>query len=102
MLDLNQYQKQTISSICKRLSVKNLFLFGSAVTGTFQSSSDVDFAVLFSEELSPLEHGEAFFSLKDELENLFSREVDLVSYRVVKNPVFKRELDETKVELYAA
>lgn len=62
----------------------------------------MDFAVLFSEELPPLEHGEAFFLLKDELEDLFSKEIDLISYRVVKNPVFKRELDETKVELYAA
>ena len=102
MIDLDEYQKQMIASICKKLSVKKLFLFGSAITGTFRSSSDMDFAVLFSEELSPLEHGEAFFELKDELEALFLRDVDLISYRVVTNPIFKRELDGTKVELYAA
>ncbi len=79
-----------------------MFLFGSAVSDSFSVKSDMDFAVLFSEELSPLEHGAAFFALKDDLEALFLREVDLISYRVVTNPVFKRELDATKVELYAA
>ena len=37
-----------------------------------------------------------------DLENILKREVDLISYRVVKNPIFKKELDTTKVALYAA
>lgn len=102
MLKLNPNQQNQLESICKKHFVANLFLFGSAVSTSFSASSDLDFAVLFSENLSPLEHGEAFFDLKDDLERLFLRKVDLVSYRVVKNPVFKKELDDTKVLLYAA
>lgn len=102
MIKVDQNQRQLLHEICKKHFVSNLFLFGSAVSNSFSAASDMDFAVLFSEELSPLEHGEAFFALKDELEALFLREVDLISYRVVTNPIFKRELDETKVELYAA
>lgn len=102
MLKLNPNQQNQLESICKKHFVANLFLFGSAVSDSFSASSDVDLAVLFSENLSPIEHGEAFFALKDELETLFLRNVDLVSYRVLKNPIFKRELDETKVKLYAA
>lgn len=102
MIQFSTFQQQQLSSICRKHSVTNLFLFGSATSAAFSPSSDMDFAVLFSEELSPLEHGEAFFALKDELEALYERPVDLISYRVVSNPVFKRELDETKVELYAA
>ncbi len=102
MIKLNQHQREHLNNICKKHFVANLFLFGSAVLGSFSEASDMDFAVLFSEELSPIEHGEAFFALKDDLEALFLRKVDLVSYRVVKNPIFKQELDETKVELYAA
>lgn len=102
MLKLNPTLQSQLETICKKHFVARLFLFGSALTTIFSASSDLDFAVLFSENLSPLEHGEAFFALKDDLETLFLREVDLVSYRVVKNPVFKRELDESKVELYAA
>ncbi|WP_111670346.1 nucleotidyltransferase family protein [Algoriphagus litoralis] len=102
MLKLKPNQQNQLESICKKHFVANLFLFGSAVSTSFSASSDLDFAVLFSENLSPLEHGEAFFDLKDDLERLFLRKVDLVSYRVVKNPVFKKELDDTKVLLYAA
>jgi hypothetical protein len=36
------------------------------------------------------------------LENLFGCEIDLLSYRVAKNPVFKEEFDPTKIALYAA
>lgn len=102
MLKLNPIQEIRHELISKKHFVANLFLFDFAVSTSFSVSSDIDFAVLFSENLSPLEHGEAFFGLKEDLERLFLRKVDLVSYRVVKNPVFKRELNETKVELYAA
>lgn len=101
MIKLNQSQEEKLTAICKKHFVTNLFLFGSAVTDSFKSSSDLDFAVLFSKKLTPLEHGDAFFSLKDDLEDLFAREIDLISYRSVKNAIFKRELDETKIELYA-
>ncbi|OOG70489.1 nucleotidyltransferase family protein [Algoriphagus sp. A40] len=93
---------EEIKMICKDHFVSKLFLFGSAVNGVFKPESDLDFAVLFSEKLTPLEHGEAFFSLQNALEKLFGRKVDLISYRVVKNPIFKEELDKTKITLYAA
>jgi predicted nucleotidyltransferase len=91
-----------LSAICKANHVTELYLFGSAVYGNITKESDLDFAVLFSNNLSPIEHGDAFFNLKEQLELLFDREIDLVSYRVVKNPIFKEELDKTKVTLYAA
>lgn len=102
MIKLNQSQTEKLTAICEKHFVANLFLFGSAVRDTFKPDSDLDFAVLFSKELTPLEHGDAFFSLKEDLEELFDREIDLIAYRSVKNAIFKRELDETKVELYAA
>ena len=91
-----------LKSICIKNKVIELYLFGSAASDYLSESSDLDFAVLFSDNLSPLEHGSAYFSLKDDLEELFNREIDLVSYRVVKNAVFKEQLDQTKISLYAA
>ena len=82
--------------------MEELYLFGSAVSGTYTRDSDLDFAVIFKKSLLPLEHGDAFFNLKDDLESLFNCNIDLISYRVVKNPVFKQELDNTKVSVYAA
>ncbi len=88
--------------MCSKHAVSELYVFGSAVSGSFHDKSDLDFAVLFKDTLDPLEHGDAYFGLKDDLESLFHREVDIVSYRAIKNPIFKSELDKTKIALYAA
>lgn len=102
MISLIEHKRKELNAICRKHAVSNLYLFGSAVKGSHKTSSDLDFAVLFYEQLSPLEHGSEFFEFKASLEQLFQTEIDLVSYRVVKNPVFKEELDKTKIELYAA
>ena len=102
MIPLIQNKAKEIQNICKRLDVAELYLFGSALTSNFNESSDLDFAVLFNTNLSPLEQGTAFFDLLDALENLFNKKIDLLSYRVIKNPIFKEELDKTKISIYAA
>ncbi|HCS21013.1 MAG TPA: hypothetical protein DIW47_10725 [Bacteroidetes bacterium] len=102
MINLLEHNKRELRSICQTHFVAKLFLFGSAVRNDFQANSDLDFAVIFTENLTPLEQGDAYFGLKDALEALYNRQIDLVSYPVIKNPIFKQELDKTKVELYAA
>ena len=93
---------EKLQEICRKNSVTEFYIFGSSLTNEFSDQSDLDFAYVLKEDLSPIEYGDAFFSLKEDLEDLFDRNIDLVSYRVVKNPVFKQELDRTKKSLYAA
>jgi predicted nucleotidyltransferase len=93
---------ERLKEICKNNRVKELSIFGSALGDHFNVDSDIDFVVIFDENLSPIEFGDAYFSLLEDLENLYQRKVDLISYRVVRNPVFLKEIDETKVKLYAA
>ena len=102
MIAIITRNKEQLDAICKKNQVAELYLFGSAVSKNFSENSDLDFAVTFHDSLTPLEHGDAFFSLLEDLENLFGKSIDLLSYRVVKNPIFKEELDRTKVSLYAA
>lgn len=91
-----------IKTLCERNGVAELFLFGSALSESMTEHSDVDFAVVFKEELSPLERGDAFFDLLEALENILDRKIDLIAYGVIKNPIFKEAIDNTKVSLYAA
>lgn len=102
MKKLIQDNIEALREICRKNAVAELYLFGSALTDEFAEKSDLDFAYVMKEGLDPIEYGDAFFSLKEDLENLFEREVDLVSYRLVKNPIFKAELERTKMSLYAA
>lgn len=91
-----------LNEICKKNAVAELYIYGSALTNEFSEKSDLDFAYILKEGLSPIERGDSFFGLLEDLENLFKRKIDLVSYRVVKNPIFKEELDRTKKSLYNA
>lgn len=102
MFKLTKDIESKIAALCEKHKVSDLYLFGSALTENFNVDSDLDFAVIFNEKLSPLEHGESFFNLLNDLESLFAKKIDLLAYRAIKNPVFKQELDNTKVPIYAA
>lgn len=102
MNDLIEKNIEKLQKICRKNSVAELYIFGSVLTKEFSDQSDLDFAYVLKDNLNPIEHGDAFFGLMEDLQNLFNRKIDLVSYRVVKNPIFKQELDRTKKSLYAA
>ena len=100
MNTLIEHNREKLKKICIKNQVAELYVFGSALTNDFSDQSDLDFAYVLKEDLSPIEYGDAFFGLMEDLERLFDRKIDLVSYRVVKNPIFKQELDRTKKSLY--
>jgi uncharacterized protein len=100
--ELTQKQREGITGLCERFHVRRLAAFGSAVTGGFQpTTSDYDFSVEF-ERVPSLRSADQYFGLKEAMELLLGRSVDLVVDRAVRNRFFRQELDETSVEVYAA
>ncbi|MDP2188089.1 MAG: nucleotidyltransferase domain-containing protein [Sphingobacteriaceae bacterium] len=91
-----------IEQLCALNKVKELYVFGSAAINKMQAESDIDLVVSFRDDLSPLEHGACFLNLKDNLEALLKKEIDLLSYRAIRNPILKDEIDLHKTLLYAA
>jgi hypothetical protein len=56
-------------------------------------------------EFQPLQPGDyatAFFGFKEALERLFGRPVDLVVASAIRNPYFRRSIEQSKALLYAA
>lgn len=103
MLHCVESKREELNALCRKFQVEELYLFGSASKNSYNpDSSDLDFAVRFSSEIPVLDMAEHFFGLISSLENLFESKIDLVSIPALKNPVFIRELDNTKVRLYAA
>lgn len=91
-----------LSSLCEQRKVRRLALFGSAAAGGFsQDQSDLDFIVEF-EPMVPVVYAENYFKLLEDLERLFGRKIDLVEYGPIKNPYFKKEIDETQIVIYEA
>jgi uncharacterized protein len=98
---LRQHQSE-LSSICRHYHVRRLELFGSAARGDFDPShSDLDFLVEFAPD-HPLGGLEAYFGLKEALETLFARPVDLIAEGAVRNPYLRQSIDASRETIYAA
>jgi len=91
-----------ISAMCQRTHARRLDLFGSATRDDFNpGSSDLDFLVTF-EPLPPADYSDAFFALKEGLEALFHRPVDLLTERTLCNPFLIRRVQAGRVAVYGA
>ena len=99
--ELREHREEVLA-LCRRFGVRRLDVFGSATGDEFDpASSDIDFLV----ELEPPEgtnRFDAFFGLKEGLEALFGRPVDLVDPSALDNPYFAAMVEHTRQELYAA
>lgn len=76
-------------------------VFGSATREDFDiDQSDVDLLVDFQPSIPDL--FESYFGLKEDLELIFGRPVDLVMADAVKNPYFAARATAEAEDLYAA
>jgi hypothetical protein len=91
-----------LKTVCERYGVKELYAFGSVVTGEMNDHSDLDFIVRFDESAPKRGAFDRFMGLMDDLATLYRRRVDLLTLKPFRNPVFQAEVDRTKVLLYAA
>ena len=85
-----------IRRAAERHGVAELALFGSVVTGDFGPDSDVDFLVDFLPgRPDPFED---FCALRDDLQEIVNRDVDLVVKRAIRNPYFRESaLNQAKI-----
>ncbi len=91
--------RDTLPPLCEKYHVERLYAFGSVVTDQFGPESDVDLIVAFDrpnvEDLFL-----TFFDLKESLEELLERPVDLLEDQPFRNPVFRRSVERTKQLVY--
>jgi predicted nucleotidyltransferase len=80
--------------IARRFGVKRLALFGSAARGELRDDSDVDVLVEFDGPST----FDGYFSLKDFLEALLGRTVDLVTERGLK-PRARRQVERDLIRV---
>lgn len=86
--------------LLKKHRVKRAYAFGSAVKGDFNAASDIDLLIAFDDNLNPVEYGQHYFDLVDQLEALLQLPVDVITEPSLKNPYFIKSVNETKVPLY--
>jgi uncharacterized protein len=95
--------RQELEDLCRRFHVRRLDLFGSAAGDDFDSArSDLDFLVEFDRGAPGALSFDTFFGLKESLEALFGRRVDLVEQGAIRNPYFKESVERSREPVFEA
>ncbi len=90
-----------VQALCRRYGVRRLEVFGSATSSAFDAQrSDLDLLVAFDDDSAHL--FDRYFGLKESLEALYGRNVDLVTVGSLKNPYFIAAVNKTRQLVYAA
>jgi uncharacterized protein len=91
-----------LTELCRRFYVRRLDLFGSGARGDFDAATnDLDFLVEFDRS-APFNPFDAYFGLKEGLEDLFGRRVDLVEAGAIENPFLQAGIDESRENVFSA
>ncbi len=92
---------QQIIDLCRRYRVKTLAVFGSILTDRFTDRSDVDLLVNFdTSDHEEWDYVTNYFGLRDALERLLGRSVDLIEEQGIRNPLFRQAVETKKRVIY--
>ena len=98
-MNLVELNIEKIKNLCAKHKVNKLFVFGSVLKDTFTNESDIDLVVDF-EKLDLSEYADNYFDLKDQLESIFNRPVDLLEEKGIRNPFLRKQIDCEKQLIY--
>ena len=99
---IHPFPLKKLATFCKRWQVVEFALFGSAVRDDFSAQSDIDALVSFAtqSDWGLFEH----IQMKQELKELFGRDVDLITRRALeqsRNSLLRTEILSTIKVLYS-
>ena len=95
-----KYNEHKLQDLCRKWKIRELAVFGSALREDFRHDSDVDVTVTFA--------GDArwglwdIYALREDLETLFERRVDLVEPDGIINPIRRKNILNNRQVIYAA
>jgi predicted nucleotidyltransferase len=89
-----------IAEFCRRWKITEFSLFGSVLRDDFRTDSDIDVLVTFTSDApwSLLD----LIAMREELQGLFGREVDLVEKEGLRNPFRRQAILRQKEVIFAA
>ncbi len=98
-MNLIESNIDNVRTLCKLHKVQRMFVFGSVLSDRFQKDSDIDLIVDF-QGVDLYDYADNYFNLKESLENLLQREVDLLEDKAIKNPYLRQSIYSSKVLVY--
>jgi hypothetical protein len=98
MISVIENRLADIALLCRSHKVAKMYLFGSAATGK-AIPNDIDFLVTFG-EVPLYNYFDNYIDLKDSLESLLEKPVDLVEEKTLSNPYLIASINRTKLPVY--
>jgi predicted nucleotidyltransferase len=89
-----------LKRLCLVFNVKSMYVFGSVCTDAFTEKSDIDLIVDIDSH-DPIAYADDYFSLKFAIQDLLKRPIDLLENKEINNPVIRKNIDNSKLLLYA-
>ncbi len=100
-MKVSDLKTSELEQACKDYQVKELYVFGSVVSGEISQHSDLDFLVVFNR--SGFKGAfDQHMGFKERLEKIYERPIDLIHQKKFRNPIFEEEVQKSKTLLYAA
>ncbi|MCJ7777968.1 MAG: nucleotidyltransferase family protein [Sedimentisphaerales bacterium] len=96
-IDISEDQ---LADLCRKWKVTELSLFGSILRDDFGPDSDINVLVVFQPD-APWSLWN-LLDMREELQNLFERTIDLVEKDALRNPFRRHEILSNHKVLYAA
>lgn len=97
---LIESNREAIRALCRKYGVRRLDVFGSAAGDAFDvERSDVDFLVEFDPRRAAWAFDD-YFGLKEKLEALLGRRVDLVTLPSLRNRYFRANVEATREAIF--
>jgi len=90
-----------LKTLCKIYDVKTMYVFGSVCTAKFDDRSDIDFLISF-ENIPFDQYTDNYFDLHYKLQDLFGRDIDLLTDKSLSNPYFIQSVNKNKQLIYAS
>jgi predicted nucleotidyltransferase len=89
-----------LAEFCRKWKVTEFALFGSILRDDFGPQSDIDVLVTFQPDAAWSLWD--LFDMRDELRDLFGREIDLIEKEALRNPFRRHEILKSYKVVYAA
>ena len=88
-----------IKRLCVLYNVRTLYALGSVVSDQFNDKSDVDFIVDF-ESIDLKKYADNYFNFKFSLQDVLKRPIDLIEEKAIKNPYFRKAVNNQRKLVY--
>ena len=93
---------EIVRRIVKAARPEKIILFGSAARREMGPNSDLDFLVEFDSRAPDALSLKTFFGLKESLEALFGRNIDLVEPGAIRNPYLNASIERSREPVFEA